>query len=332
MSASNVWILAEQKNGKLLSVSHELLTRGRYLADKRNCALWAIVFANQISDEELNELIFQGADKVLAVTHPMLDHFLVEPYAQALQHLLKLYQSEIIIAAATTTGRTVMPYLSIKIHTGLTADCTNLEIDEANGDLLQTRPAIGGNIMATIKTPLNRPQMATVRPKSAPPLPRDPARSGKIERIELPENTLSSRTRFEKFIPDTSQEVSIQESDVIVSGGRGLRASDNFDILGKLANALGGVVGASRVPIDLGWQPYPRQIGLSGKTVSPKLYIACGISGAIQHLAGIQTAETVVAINTDPNAPIFQVADFGIVGSLFDIVPALTNRLLEMRK
>ncbi len=332
MKCSNIWILAEQKNGNLHSVSHELLTRGRYLADKRGCSLWAVVLADRINDEELNELIYHGADKVLLAQHPMLGHFLVEPYVQALQHLLKLHLPEIIIAAATTTGRTVMPYLSIKIHTGLTADCTNLEIDEQTGDLLQTRPAIGGNIMATIKTPSHRPQMATVRPKSAQPLLRDPSRSGEIMRIELPVNELSSRIRLEEFIPDKTQDVSIQESDVIVSGGRGMRTSDNFDLLGKLADALGGVIGASRVPIDLGWQPYPRQIGLSGKTVSPKLYFACGISGAIQHLAGIQTAEIVVAINTDPNAPIFQVADFGIVGSLFDIIPVLTNRLRERRK
>jgi electron transfer flavoprotein alpha subunit len=331
MKCSNIWILAEQKNGKMLSVSFELLTRGRYLADKHGCSLWAVVLADRIKSDELNELIYHGADRVLLVTHAMLGHFLVEPYVQALQYLLTIYHPEIIIAAATTTGRTVMPYLSIKIHTGLTADCTNLEIDAETGDLLQTRPAIGGNIMATIKTPSHRPQMATVRPKSAQPLPRDPSRQGEIEQIELPADALSSRVRFEKFIPDESQEISIQEADVIVSGGRGMRTCDNFSLLSKLADTLGGVTGASRVPIDLGWQPYPRQIGLSGKTVSPKLYIACGISGAIQHLAGIQTTETVVAINSDPNAPIFQVADFGIVGNLFDIVPALTNRINEIK-
>ncbi len=331
MNWSNIWILAEQKKGKILPVSFELLARGRYLADKRGCPLVAVVLGDQIPDMELNELIYYGANSVITAQDPILSHFLIEPYVQALQHLLERYRPEVIIAAATTTGRTVMPYLSIKVHTGLTADCTELDIDEKTGELLQTRPAIGGNIMATIKTPTHRPQMATVRPKSTQPLPRVSSRQGEITRVALPKDLLSSRIRYEAFIPDESQETSVQEADVIVSGGRGLRNSDNFYLLNGLAEVFGGVIGASRVPIDLGWQPYPRQIGLSGKTVSPKLYFACGISGAIQHLAGIQTAETIVAINSDPNAAIFQVADFGIVGNLFDIIPALTTRLQQYK-
>jgi electron transfer flavoprotein alpha subunit len=327
MDWSNIWILAEQNNGKIHPVSFELLARGRYLADKRGCSLHAIVLTDEIIDSELKELLFFGADNVFCIQDPLLSHFLVEPYSLALLYLLEIYHPEIIIAAATTTGRTIMPFLSVKAHAGLTADCTLLDIDPETQELLQTRPAIGGNIMATIRTPVNRPQMATVRPKSIAPLPRNPDHFCQVLHVNLPKDLLTSRVLFENFIPDETQDISIQEADVIVAGGRGMRTSENFSLLSDLAEALRGAVGASRMPIDLGWQPYPRQIGLSGKTVSPKLYIACGISGAIQHLAGIQTAETIIAINSDPNAPIFQVANFGIVGNLFDVIPALTEKI-----
>jgi len=327
MEWSDIWTLAEQKNGKLHAVSFELLTRGRALADARGCRLCSVVLGDNIPQAEFDELIARGADRVYMVQHPALVHFLVQPYAQALQYLVETYHPEVLIASATTTGRTVMPYLSIKVHAGLTADCTGLEIDPETGDLLQTRPAIGGNIMATIKTPTARPQMATVRPKSSPPAPRDPTRSGEIVPVEVPEELLATQMRYDEFVPDESQGIAIEDAEVIVAGGRGLKKAENFVLIQELAKVLGGSVGASRAAVDRGWQPYPRQIGLSGKTVAPELYIACGISGAIQHLAGMQTAKNIIAINSDPDAQIFQVADLGIVGDVFDILPAVIEKL-----
>jgi len=327
MDWSGIWTLAEQKEGKLHAVSFELLARGRSLADQRSCELCAVVLGDKISDESLNELVLHGADRVYAVQDPALAHFLVEPYAAVLKHLVESHHPEVFIAAATTLGRTVMPYLSVKVHAGLTADCTGLEIDPETGHLWQTRPAIGGNILATIKTPTQRPQMATVRPKSSRPLPRDPQRKGEIINITPPPELLKGRMVFKAFVPDNTQTIPIEDSDIIVAGGSGMKGADNFALLERLAEALKGSVGASRPAVDRGWQPYPRQIGLSGKTVSPRLYIACGISGSIQHLAGMQTAETIVAINTDPAAQIFQVADFGIVGSLFDVLPELIEKI-----
>ena len=328
-SWQDIWTLAERKRGQLHAVSFELLARGRSLADARGCRLCSVILGEAIAAGDLEALIAHGADRVYVVDHPALADCLVQSHAGALQYLVETYSPEVLIAAATTTGRTVMPYVAIKTHTGLTADCTGLSIDPATGQLLQTRPAIGGNIMATIRTPAARPQMATVRPKSMAPLPPDPARAGEIVAVEVPERLLQTEMRFERFIPDTSQDVAIEDAEVVVAGGRGLRKTEGFALIQELASLLGGSVGASRVAVDRGWQPYPRQVGLSGKTVAPKLYIACGISGAIQHLAGMQTAQNIVAINTDPDAQIFQVADLGIVGDLFDVLPATIEMLRE---
>lgn len=328
MRGSDIWILAERESETSLhTVSFELLTRGRRLADERGCPLCAIALGDELPESELRELVLRGADRVCAVRHPALARFLVEPYAGALLYLIEAYRPEVLIAAATTTGRTVMPYVSVKARAGLTADCTGLEIDPETGDLLQIRPAIGGNVMATIRTPDARPQMATVRPKSTPPAPRDPSRSGEIISVEVPEDRLTTRMRYERFVPDETQEVAIEDAEIIVAGGRGVKKGENFTLLEEVAEALDGSVGASRAAVDRGWQPYSRQVGLSGKTVSPRLYIACGISGAIQHLAGMRTSETIVAVNTNPQAPIFQVADLGIVGDLFEVLPALTEEL-----
>ena len=332
-SWSDVWTLAERRGGQLHSVSFELLTRGRALAGARGCRLCSVVLGDEIPVAEPEELIARGADRVYVVEDAALGDFLVESYAGALLYLIERYRPEVLIAAATTLGRTLMPYVSMKAHAGLTADCTGLEIDPETGNLLQTRPAIGGNIMATIKTPEARPQMATVRPKSTPPAPRrarrdaGPNGEGEIIAVDVPASCLTARMRYEQFVPDETQEIAIENAEVIVAGGRGMKREENFALLEEVAAELGGSVGASRAAVDRGWQPYPRQIGLSGKTVSPRLYIACGISGAIQHLAGMQTSETIVAINSDPNAPIFQVADFGIVGDLFTVLPAIVTEL-----
>jgi electron transfer flavoprotein alpha subunit len=328
---TGVWILAEHAAGRMLRVGHELLTRGRLLADKRGAALTAIVLGHQVSDEDLRELIERGADRVLVMEAPALEHFLPEPHAACLAYLITEHRPEIVIAGATTTGRTLMPYVAIKVHAGLTADCTDLDIDVTTGGLLQTRPAIGGNIMATIATPHHRPQMATVRPRSTAPAPRQPGRQGEIVRLPAPPHLLRSRITRVGFEANT-EEHGLADASIVVAVGRGIKKSDNVRLARELADTLGAAVGATRDAVDRGWLSYPHQVGLSGKTVTPGLYIGMGVSGSIQHLAGMQTAGVIVAINTDPDAQIFRVADFGIVGDLFEVVPALTARLQELKK
>ena len=327
MTWHDIWTLADVKSGKLHEVSFELLAWGRSLADARGCQLCSVVLTDQIDETELTHLFRYGADVVYVLKDPNLSHFLVEPFAKALVHLIERCRPEVFLAAATTTGRTLMPYVAIKVHAGLTADCTGLEIDPQTGNLLQTRPAIGGNIMATIKTPEARPQMATVRPKSIRLNHKNNQDNGKIINIESPGNLATDRMRFEAFIPDATEEVAIEEADVIVSGGYGMQNPANFQWLTRLAEPLNGSVGVSRAAVERGWKPYSRQVGLSGKTVAPKLYIACGISGAVQHLAGMQTSKNIIAINLDPHAQIFQVADLGIVGDVFEVLPALVYKL-----
>lgn len=327
MTWHDIWTLAEIKAGKLHEVSYELLAWGRSLADARACQLCSVVLTDEIDERELAHLFRYGADVVYVLKDPHLSHFLVEPFAQAMVHLIERYQPEVFLAAATTTGRTLMPYVAVKVHAGLTADCTGLQIDPQSGNLLQTRPAIGGNIMATIKTPDARPQMATVRPKSIRLNHHNDPKKGRTVIVDSPGNLGTDRMHFEAFIPDQTEEVAIEEADVIVSGGYGMQNPANFQWLSRLAEPLNGSVGVSRAAVERGWKPYSRQVGLSGKTVAPKLYIACGISGAVQHLAGMQTSENIIAINLDPHAQIFQVADLGIVGDVFEILPALVYKL-----
>ena len=327
----DVWILAEQKGEKLQQVSYELLGRARSLADARGSRLCAVVIGNNVHHEDLQELIERGADVIYLVNDPHMANFLVEPYAKILRFLVESYHPEILIAAATTTGRTVMPYVSAQMRAGLTADCTGLEIEPESGLLLQTRPAIGGNIMATIKTPSARPQMATVRPKSTRVPERQVDRTGEIIHIDLPDSFFNSRVVFEQYVPDAAGESSIEEADIVIAGGAGVKTAEGFTLINQLAAPLKGAVGASRPCVDHGWQPYAHQVGLRGKTISPNLYVACGISGAIQHIAGIQTAESIVAINSDPNAPIFQLADLMIVGNLFDLLPTVVEKLKEIK-
>ena len=326
INTSEVWILAEQHDGKIQPVSFELLTRGRALAEKRGSRLNAMIFGSNIEEAGLRELIACGADRVVAMEAPELAYFLVEPYAACMTQLIEQYQPEIIIAGATSTGRTLMPYVAMNVHAGLTADCTGLDIEEGSGLLLQTRPAIGGNIMATIKCPECRPQMATVRPKSTRPAQPEAGRQGEIIRLAAPPELLNSRIIRTGFIPD-EEKFNLQDAEIVVAVGRGIKKAENIYLVRELADALGAALGATRDVVDRGWLSYPHQIGLSGKTVSPKLYIAVGLSGSIQHLAGMQTAERIVAINKDPEAQIFKVADFGIAGNLFDILPELTERI-----
>jgi electron transfer flavoprotein alpha subunit len=326
-----VWILAEQAGGRVQRVSHELLTRGRELADKRKADLTAVVLGHAIAEADLKELIDRGADRVIAMEAPELEHFLIEPYAACLLALITEHRPEIFIAGATSTGRTLMPYVAVRANAGLTADCTLLDIEPETGNLLQTRPAIGGNILATIKTPRHRPQMATVRPRSTKPAPKQPGRRGEVVHLKAPPPFLASRIRRVGFVPHEDIH-SLQDADVIVTVGRGIKKGENIKQVAPLVEALDASLGATRDVVDRGWLSYPHQVGLSGKTVTPKLYVALGVSGSIQHLAGMQTAETIVAVNTDPEAQIFRVADFGIVGDLFEVVPVLIEKIRKAKK
>ena len=333
-----VWVLAEQYEGKLKAVSFELLSRGRALADKRRGKLISILIGPAMEEETLQELIRRGADGVIAVQEEGLRYFDCEAYSAVLAVLIRGYEPEIFLAAATTTGRTLMPYTAVKVHAGLTADCTGLDIEEGTGLLLQTRPAIGGNIMATIKTASHKPQMATVRPRSSRPLAEDPGRAGTVTRFLLGDtlpnggtfpSLKEDRTVVRGYRREETGFVNLEEAEVIVSGGRGLKKGENFGMIRELAEKLGGEVGASRDAVDRGWISYPHQVGLSGKTVSPRLYIGVGISGAIQHLAGIKTSETIVSINIDPDANLHRIADLAIVGDAFEVLEELHKRLGE---
>ncbi len=321
-----VWTLAEVREGRVHPVSYELLAWGRDLADALEVPLSAALLGSDIADQA-NDLIAAGADQVYVVDSPELASFLPDSYTKTLAALVERHKPEIFIASATSTGRTIMPLLYVDAETGLTADCTELTIEKAERLLLQTRPAIGGNVMADIRTPLGRPQMCTVRPRSKRPLPMDRSRTGKVFRENVDKRDLSSAMKLLEFLPEKNVGAPLQDAEVIVSGGKGMKNAKNFALLEELARLLGGSVGASRTAVDLNWAPYSSQVGLSGKSVTPKLYIACGISGAVQHLAGMSASDTVIAINTDPEAPIFRVADLAIVGDVLEVVPALIGRL-----
>ena len=321
-----VWVFAEQRDNHCAHVVFELLGKGKELAKKRQTKLTAILLGFNIK-EQADQLLGFGADEVIIVDHHLLENFTDVPYAMAFIQLIKKYQPEIILAGATHIGRSFIPRVAVQVHTGLTADCTGLDIDSKTGNLLQTRPAFGGNIMATILTPHHRPQIATVRHKVMQPLPFNKEHLGKIiiEQIDFQELKLFSQ--FNGTKKDTVNKVSLVDANLIVSGGRGLKEAKNFGILYQLADCLNGTVGASRAAVDAEWISYPHQVGQTGKTVKPNIYIACGISGAIQHLAGMQSTDYIIAINKDRDAPIFKIANLGIVGDLFEIVPQLIRKL-----
>jgi len=326
MKGREVWVLGEQRDGAIHPVSYELLAWGRSLADDLGVSLECIIAGHEIS-EDASQLIAHGADRVRYLDHQRLELFRVDPYARLMERLIREHEPEILLAAATTMGRTLMPVLAATLHTGLTADCTGLSIDPKERLLLQTRPAIGGNVLATIKTPSHRPQMATVHPKSRRPMAADASRSGEIIAVPVDEELLASRVSRLGFEEDLTMGSSIQDADLIVAGGRGLRTSKRFADLFEISERLGGVMGASRCAVDQGWAPYAHQVGLSGKSVSPTTYIALGISGSPNHLAGMSSSDRIIAVNNDPDAAIFQVADVGIVADLADFLPAWLDRL-----
>ncbi len=324
-----IWVFLEQKKGKVQTVSYELLGKAQELAKKLNCQVSGVLIGNKM-DDQLDELIFCGADNIYLVEAPELANFQDEPYTNVLTGLIKKYKPEIFLCGATNIGRSLISRVAINIKAGLTADCTGLDIDLDKKILLQTRPAFGGNIMATIISPDYRPQMATVRHKVFVPLPADKKRKGKIIRENFDSSLYLSRTKLLDIIEEIESLVNLAEADIIVSGGRGMGGPENFKILEELAHVLGAAVGASRAAVDSGWMPYSHQVGQTGRTVAPKIYFACGISGQIQHLVGMQSSKIIVAINKDPDAPIFKVATYGIVGDLFQVVPLLTKKFKEV--
>lgn len=327
----NVWVFVEQTEGEPAKVSWELLGVGAGLAKSLGVELCAMVIGENVR-HLCQESFAYGASKVYLVDAPVFKHYRTESYVQACCHLVEKYKPEIILMGATGMGRDLAGAVATKVATGLTADCTGLGIDDKR-NLMQTRPAFGGNIMATIMCDKFRPQMSTVRPNVMPMPERKEGASGEIvdEKFSVPEESIL--TKVLEIIRDSHSKnaVDITGAEFIVSGGRGMMSPENFSILQELADELGGVVGASRSAVDAGWMPGDRQVGQTGKTVRPKIYIACGISGAIQHLVGMQDSDMVIAINRDRQAPIFEVATYGIVGDLFQVVPALTKQIRELK-
>ncbi|MFH1825612.1 MAG: electron transfer flavoprotein subunit alpha [Candidatus Firestonebacteria bacterium] len=321
-----VWVFAEQRHGEISSVAYELLGEGRKLAGSLGEEVSAVLLGENITSKA-NELIHYGADNVYVVDSPELKDFNDEPYAKTLVELVKEYKPNIVLAGATSIGRSFIPKAASLLETGLTADCTHFAIDEKTRLLLQTRPAFGGNLMATITCSNFRPQMATGRHKVFKKFAKDEARKGKIISKAIEGDSLKSRTKLIEFVKEVESTVNLSEADIIVSGGRGLGEAKNFALIRELAELINGAVGASRATVDAGWIPYSHQVGQTGKTVCPKLYIAIGISGAIQHMAGMQSSENIVAINKDPSAPIFEIATYGLVGDLFEVVPAIISKL-----
>lgn len=320
----DVWVFCEQKNGVVQSISYELLGEGKKLAAKLGVKLCGVLLGDNVA-KAVEDISHRGADKIYVVDAPELKHYQDDPYTKILVELVNEYKPEVILCGASVVGRSLISRVAITIDAGLTADCTGLDIDEKEKILLQTRPAFGGNIMATIITPNHRPQMATVRHKVMKEADVHKTHKAQVIKKTYPPDILKSRTSLLDIVEEIEETVNLAEADIIVSGGRGLGSPENFKIVKDLAKVLNAAVGSSRAAVDAGWMPYSHQVGQTGKTVCPKLYVACGISGQIQHLIGMQSSKVIVAINKDPDAPIFKVATYGIVGDVNEIVPALTK-------
>lgn len=325
---NGIWVFAEQHLGEVQTVAFELICKGKELAEEKNTKLTAILFGNNI-EAEAQKLVGYGADRVIICANELLEDNLDERYVEIFGHLIDKYKPEILLFGATGFGRSIAPRLAARVRTGLTADCTMLEIDKETGLLKQTRPAFGGNLMATIICPNHRPQMATVRPGVMPIKEGNYERKGEVIRESIIIAKTSKVEILEQlFLQETG---SIADAEIIVSAGRGIGSQKNMELVAKLAGLIGGTVGVSRPLVDIGWSEYKNQIGQTGFSVAPKLLITCGISGAIQHLAGISGAETIVAINSDPDAPIFSVADYKIVGDCVEVLKKLIATI-EIKK
>ena len=325
--ARNVWVFIEVVRGKIKGVSLELLGQGRKMADDLGEKLVAIIPGNEIEDFA-KMAIHYGADEAIVVDQKELKDYSTDGYTKAMCTLIKKYNPAVLLIGATNNGRDLGPRVSSRMQTGLTADCTELGVDSETRLVKWTRPAFGGNLMATILCPDHRPQIGTVRPGVFKKPEEDTGRKGEIihETVEFGPDEI--RTRIVEVITEAGgADVNLEEAEIIVSGGRGVVGPEGFEVLKELADEIGAQIGASRAAVDSGWISSLHQVGQTGKSVGPKIYIACGISGAIQHVAGMSSSDVIIAINKDPDAPIFNIADYGIVGDLFEIIPELTKRI-----
>lgn len=327
----DVYVFAEQRDGNLQKVGIELIGEARKLADDLGQNVVAVLLGNKIKDKA-SELIAHGADKVVVVDDEMLAEYVTEPYAKAMMEIIQFHNPEIVLYGATSIGRDLAPRVSARIHTGLTADCTKLDIDEETKLLMMTRPAFGGNIMATIVCEDFRPQMATVRPGVMKALEADESRQGEVEVVEVNFTDADMNVKIREVVKTAHKSVDITEAKILVAGGRGVGNVEGFKDLEALADTLDGEVAASRAAVDSGWISNDRQVGQTGKTVRPELYLACGISGAIQHAAGMENSEFIVAINRDEEAAIFDIADLGIVGDIKKILPKLNDAIKAVKE
>ncbi|SCM81501.1 Electron transfer flavoprotein subunit alpha [uncultured Sporomusa sp.] len=327
----DVWVYIEHADGQARNVGFELLGEGRKLADSMGQKLAGVIVGDKV--EQLVKAVFaNGADKVYLVEGKEFAKYTTDAYTAVFTDLITDYKPSVILMGATINGRDLGPRVACRVGTGLTADCTDLGIDEQTGLVAWTRPAFGGNIMATILCPEHRPQMGTVRPNVFKRPQPDFGRTGEVIRISSTVKPEAIRTKVIEAVQVCTGSCNLEESEIIVSGGRGMGKPENFVLIEELAAVLGGAVGASRAVIDAGWKPHPHQVGQTGKTVGPKVYIACGISGAIQHVAGMSSSDTIIAINKDADAPIFKVADYGIVGDVMEVLPALTEEFKKAKQ
>lgn len=322
----NIWVVAEVMDGEIQKVSHELLGAGRALADQAKSELWCVVMGSGVSDKS-EELFEYGTDVVLMVDDPRLEEFIEEDEAAVLSRMIEQYKPEVVVCGATTRGRALIPRVAVKANCGLTADCTGLTIDEETGDLFQTRPAFGGNIMATIRSSNHRPQMATVRPRVMNALEPDPSRKGRVIMESLEEGAKGSIKKVLDVFHNSDNSMNLADAQFIISGGRGMKGPEGFKLLKSLAEKVNGAVGASRAAVDSGWVPYTHQVGQTGQTVQAQVYMACGISGQIQHLVGMQSCDLIIAVDYDPETPLMQMADIAIVGDLFEVIPAIVKEI-----
>ncbi|AVQ40374.1 electron transfer flavoprotein subunit alpha [Clostridium botulinum] len=324
-----IWIFAEQREGKLQKVALELIGQGKELSKKLGVELTAVLLGYDIDDIP-RQLISYGADKVLYVNNPLLKNYNTDGYTKVIYDLIQERKPEILLVGATYIGRDLAPRISSRLGTGLTADCTGLDIDNNTRNLLMTRPAFGGNLMATIICDSNRPQMSTVRPGVFQKLEKDDNRDGSIENIKVNLKESDIKIKIKEIVKLAKEIEDISEAKILVSGGRGLGSPEGFKLLRELADLMGGAISGSRAVVDSGWIDKAYQVGQTGKTVRPNLYIACGISGAIQHLAGMQDSDYIIAINKDESAPIMQVADLSIVGDYKKILPSMIDEIKKI--
>jgi electron transfer flavoprotein alpha subunit len=328
--SKDIYVLAEQRDGEIKKVSIELIGKARELAKDLDQKVVAMLLGSGIK-EKAETLIAYGADEVVVVDNPMLAEYVTEPYTKALYEIIENYNPEIVLYGASSIGRDLAPRVSARVHTGLTADCTGLAIDAETKLLMMTRPAFGGNIMATIVCERHRPQMATVRPGVMKSLDKDETRKGEIKIFNVKFTDTDMNVKIREVVKETKHIADITESKILVSGGRGIGSADGFDKLKELADVLGGEIASSRANVDAGWISKDYQVGQTGKTVRPELYIAAGISGAIQHVAGMEDSDLIIAINKNNTAPIFDVADLGVVGDVNIIIPKLTEAIKKLK-